>query len=178
MRKHQHLAVIDLVLQQDQRAVRVHHHGFACLAKFPPVMRAPVRLQPHLQESSSAASRWMGSGCIHASMFQPPTDPSQLPHRPDVPHQQPSLLRVNSAYSASLRYLFLFLSLRHAAIPMRRIKSSCSPRLSAPIVNASSNPSPSANFSASSCRSRSEEHTSELQSHSDLVCRLLLEKKK
>src|SRR5947207_7343108 len=34
---------------------------------------------------------------------------------------------------------------------------------------------------ASSCgdfRSRSEEHTSELQSHSDLVCRLLLEKKK
>src|SRR5947207_3020238 len=27
-------------------------------------------------------------------------------------------------------------------------------------------------------RPRSEEHTSELQSHSDLVCRLLLEKKK
>src|SRR5947207_9326799 len=28
------------------------------------------------------------------------------------------------------------------------------------------------------CSTRSEEHTSELQSHSDLVCRLLLEKKK
>src|SRR5947207_9061721 len=28
------------------------------------------------------------------------------------------------------------------------------------------------------CTRRSEEHTSELQSHSDLVCRLLLEKKK
>src|SRR5436190_15973566 len=28
------------------------------------------------------------------------------------------------------------------------------------------------------CLGRSEEHTSELQSHSDLVCRLLLEKKK
>src|SRR5438034_5264087 len=28
------------------------------------------------------------------------------------------------------------------------------------------------------CWMRSEEHTSELQSHSDLVCRLLLEKKK
>ena len=27
-------------------------------------------------------------------------------------------------------------------------------------------------------RARSEEHTSELQSHHDLVCRLLLEKKK
>src|SRR5277367_88760 len=46
---------------------------------------------------------------------------------------------------------------------------------------------PSASLSASSelsrrgiCRSccRSEEHTSELQSHHDLVCRLLLEKKK
>src|SRR5438034_4744794 len=36
-------------------------------------------------------------------------------------------------------------------------------------------------FTASSpdrFESRSEEHTSELQSHSDLVCRLLLEKKK
>src|SRR5438132_909132 len=31
---------------------------------------------------------------------------------------------------------------------------------------------------AGSSRGRSEEHTSELQSHSDLVCRLLLEKKK
>src|SRR5438034_4342935 len=33
-------------------------------------------------------------------------------------------------------------------------------------------------ISASVFASRSEEHTSELQSHSDLVCRLLLEKKK
>src|SRR5437588_10719149 len=31
---------------------------------------------------------------------------------------------------------------------------------------------------ATAKRGRSEEHTSELQSHSDLVCRLLLEKKK
>src|SRR5438034_2134581 len=31
---------------------------------------------------------------------------------------------------------------------------------------------------ATNPRPRSEEHTSELQSHSDLVCRLLLEKKK
>src|SRR5438034_7538553 len=41
----------------------------------------------------------------------------------------------------------------------------------------------SASASSASCgrtaaKSRSEEHTSELQSHSDLVCRLLLEKKK
>src|SRR5215475_15656002 len=31
---------------------------------------------------------------------------------------------------------------------------------------------------ASACRARSEEHTSELQSRENLVCRLLLEKKK
>src|SRR5947207_4985531 len=35
-----------------------------------------------------------------------------------------------------------------------------------------------ANWSMKSLQTRSEEHTSELQSHSDLVCRLLLEKKK
>src|SRR2546430_8586719 len=33
-------------------------------------------------------------------------------------------------------------------------------------------------FSSSVCQERSEEHTSELQSQSNLVCRLLLEKKK
>src|SRR5260221_6205027 len=33
-------------------------------------------------------------------------------------------------------------------------------------------------FTADMTKPRSEEHTSELQSHSDLVCRLLLEKKK
>src|SRR5437588_1141429 len=37
----------------------------------------------------------------------------------------------------------------------------------------------SLNSSVKGCwRARSEEHTSELQSHSELVCRLLLEKKK
>src|SRR5438132_8829401 len=36
-------------------------------------------------------------------------------------------------------------------------------------------PRPGMNFGFPDCRS--EEHTSELQSHSDLVCRLLLEKK-
>src|SRR5437588_4859644 len=49
---------------------------------------------------------------------------------------------------------------------------------------ASSTSAPTSRTSAPSRRrcasfvSRSEEHTSELQSHSDLVCRLLLEKKK
>src|SRR5260221_899838 len=38
--------------------------------------------------------------------------------------------------------------------------------------------SPSTTNAAALKHDRSEEHTSELQSHSDLVCRLLLEKKK
>src|SRR5476649_3066155 len=38
--------------------------------------------------------------------------------------------------------------------------------------------SPVAPSATARCVPRSEEHTSELQSHSDLVCRLLLEKKK
>src|SRR5260221_6236442 len=38
--------------------------------------------------------------------------------------------------------------------------------------------STSANSSSAQAPARSEEHTSELQSHSDLVCRLLLENKK
>src|SRR5438034_11756868 len=37
---------------------------------------------------------------------------------------------------------------------------------------------PRATFETGAQAARSEEHTSELQSHSDLVCRLLLEKKK
>src|SRR5260221_3629671 len=51
---------------------------------------------------------------------------------------------------------------------MRRLGASCSPPGSS-----SSTPS-----GAQKKARRSEEHTSELQSHSDLVCRLLLEKKK
>src|SRR5438132_7309771 len=37
---------------------------------------------------------------------------------------------------------------------------------------------PGCSSSGRAIQARSEEHTSELQSHSDLVCRLLLEKKK
>src|SRR5207237_8661679 len=43
---------------------------------------------------------------------------------------------------------------------------------------ASSTPFSSKKLYASAERTRSEEHTSELQSHLNLVCRLLLEKKK
>src|SRR5437667_11368736 len=56
-----------------------------------------------------------------------------------------------------------------------------SPPLSSTRATCSRSPTPKAGSGVSSPCSRaarSEEHTSELQSHHDLVCRLLLEKKK
>src|SRR5438034_8069429 len=52
------------------------------------------------------------------------------------------------------------------------------PSIDARVVQAPSRSSSSAEPSTTAQTDRSEEHTSELQSHSDLVCRLLLEKKK
>src|SRR5438132_4740744 len=46
-----------------------------------------------------------------------------------------------------------------------------------PRLRASDPAAPLRGGSGSEARRRSEEHTSELQSHSDLVCRLLIEKK-
>src|SRR5438034_6172893 len=62
----------------------------------------------------------------------------------------------------------------HDALPilMKRRPRSCVAVSSAAAKRPSSTPPPAAPTG------RSEEHTSELQSHSDLVCRLLLEKKK
>src|SRR5438034_3639019 len=69
-------------------------------------------------------------------------------------------------------------SLCESFMPQRRLISGVSRRCrscSAPEVTGSA----TGCFPASSSSMmRSEEHTSELQSHSDLVCRLLLEKKK
>src|SRR5260221_9911825 len=67
----------------------------------------------------------------------------------------PSIIALSSVPAALLP---LRSSCCHLSIPTARPVES---RLAAPIRN-----------------KRSEEHTSELQSHSDLVCRLLLEKKK
>src|SRR5438034_6966700 len=58
-----------------------------------------------------------------------------------------------------------------------RQKNAASPEKSSPWPSTALRSSTPGNRVAHGCR-RSEEHTSELQSHSDLVCRLLLEKKK
>src|SRR5260221_7983319 len=79
---------------------------------------------------------------------------------------------------ATLLSLFFFLMIR------RPPRSTLFPYTT--LFRSDSKPSPEASPETSSATTspvptfsdRSEEHTSELQSHSDLVCRLLLEKKK
>src|SRR5260221_2252081 len=81
--------------------------------------------------------------------------------------------------------LFPYTTLFRSASPCRSRARAISPR--PPACAASRGPREwlrpravrrAASRGSSRNRRRSEEHTSELQSHSDLVCRLLLEKKK
>src|SRR5438034_7496146 len=84
-----------------------------------------------------------------------------------------------SSYAAH-RHLHSFPTRRSSDLFGRRC-STWSVAGSSVASTASGSTSSMRSSSTSSCRrtraARSEEHTSELQSHSDLVCRLLLEKK-
>src|SRR5437773_5712684 len=68
--------------------------------------------------------------------------------------------------------LITTIGLAPASRALRSTKRVCA---CGPSTESTTNSTPSIMFMI---RSRSEEHTSELQSHHDLVCRLLLEKKK
>src|SRR6266487_6391081 len=85
-----------------------------------------------------------------------------------------SCRRPSAALCAAPRVFFFFLMIRRpprsTLFPYTTLFRSCRPRRSAPRTPARS--------SAPSRGTRSEEHTSELQSPVHLVCRLLLEKKK
>src|SRR5688572_32373328 len=64
----------------------------------------------------------------------------------------------------------------HDALPISKINSlGCTPAIGSQGVSSAS---ASSGFVVRATSVRSEEHTSELQSQSNLVCRLLLEKKK
>src|SRR5699024_11918338 len=76
--------------------------------------------------------------------------------------RNPSRFHVNFVLSCSIRSR----GIRSAAI---NLSTSCS--VSIPVAN------PPIRMTHHSSKKRSEEHTSELQSRFDLVCRLLLEKK-
>src|SRR5437588_1008976 len=69
-------------------------------------------------------------------------------------------------------------SCSHAALSQRARSPSGARRVTAHAASRATTRSMCARRSGVTTAHRSEEHTSELQSHSDLVCRLLLEKKK
>src|SRR3989440_9743135 len=70
----------------------------------------------------------------------------------------------------------LFYRLRNRNNCLQTIRRDC--RLQTPGCASRCDPKTSGRAKSPRRQSRSEEHTSELQSRSDLVCRLLLEKKK
>src|SRR5438034_5691835 len=67
---------------------------------------------------------------------------------------------------------------RSTLFPYTTLFRSRSRRRQPTVSGRSTNTGPKDSVERSESFGRSEEHTSELQSHSDLVCRLLLEKKK
>src|SRR2546428_1010623 len=73
--------------------------------------------------------------------------------------------------------LFPYTTLFRSKAPMRwkfsHLKNTLAPVSASTVLELSTG----VRFACARMRSRSEEHTSELQSRSDLVCRLLLEKK-
>src|SRR2546427_11875165 len=66
----------------------------------------------------------------------------------------------------------------HDALPISASMAAAAATSPRPSCAACAPARPSARSAIASARPRSEEHTSELQSQSNLVCRLLLEKKK
>src|SRR5688572_32777994 len=88
-------------------------------------------------------------------------------------HHLPSLLRTSTSFLLSL---FFFLMIRRP--PRSTLFPYTTLFRSKPAPASSTCRSTSRARTACAVISRSEEHTSELQSQSNLVCRLLLEKKK
>jgi hypothetical protein len=68
--EHQHLSLLDFVLQQEQPAMGIHHHGFAHFPESPPVEVSPCGLDSHLVKHAPAAP-WRGeSDLAHAVHLQ------------------------------------------------------------------------------------------------------------
>src|SRR6267142_4253233 len=87
-------------------------------------------------------------------------------------------------YLFAILFFFFFLMIRRpprsTLFPYTTLfRSTVATTLAVHLIFAcNSNSGRATRFFLLSCHSRSEEHTSELQSHVNLVCRLLLEKKK
>ena len=85
----QHLAVVDLMLQHQQAAVRVDHHGLASLAEFLAVVRAALCLHPHLVKYPPAAPGRGNSEFAHSPHVHRTRYAVNLSFRTGVPESQP-----------------------------------------------------------------------------------------
>src|SRR5437773_8460393 len=118
-----------------------------------PASMCTLSFSTSLRALVSAAAGWPSLSSRMTSSFRPPAC-------------QP----VSCQYSSHALYMSL------PAAAMAPDRGEMKPILIGPWAAVS--PATSAASDTATSKSRSEEHTSELQSHHDLVCRLLLEKKK
>src|SRR5271169_1902337 len=90
VRQDKHLPVINLMLHHQQTAVRVHHHALARFFELLPVVRAALRLQPHLVKRPTAATvGWRGCS-VHTAIIGLFRKHRKLVRRTGVPHKQPA----------------------------------------------------------------------------------------
>lgn len=69
IRQHEHFAVVDFVLHQEQATMRADHHGFARLVEFFSIVRAALGLQPHFVKCAAAAPMRVYFGFAHIVMI-------------------------------------------------------------------------------------------------------------
>lgn len=64
--------LVHFIVQHQQAAVRVHHHRLAHFAEFPSIVRAPLRLQPHLVKDALASPGRSKCRLVHMHMMRLP----------------------------------------------------------------------------------------------------------
>jgi hypothetical protein len=89
IRQNNHFAVVNLVLQKQQSAMRVHHHGLAGLFEFFSVVCPALCLHAHLVECAPAAPVCWRGCFIHTAIIERFRKHRPLALRTGVPHKQP-----------------------------------------------------------------------------------------
>jgi len=89
VRQDEHLAVINLVFQEEQTAMRVHHHGFASLLELLSAVRAAVGLHAHLMKRPPAAPVCWRRCSAHTAIIERFRKQRPLALGTGVPHKQP-----------------------------------------------------------------------------------------
>lgn len=73
------LPLIHFVSQQEQATVCVYHQRFAHFAEFPPVVPAPLCLEPHFVKDALASARRGKGRVIHVLMMRFARKPVNCP---------------------------------------------------------------------------------------------------